>query len=314
LSLGADNFCPCLSGKEYSACCEPFVEAPSLSGEASFAQARASLRHQLLHLALAAPDMPELRFSCLDEFTDPERIALGTSSGLQQPFLDHFLWDWFRKYSEARPISRLARSLEASDLRLARRLDDWGLAPWEPWEILSTQSGTWQLQRIGSEKTISARPAFAHHAARKGDGLLCRILPHVGHDFTGLSVTRFPGAKGLRHLRAAWTRLCREFGISPGVKLRPDVHNEQWHPFHLALMRLHPDLQGLAEAPPLDFPETPAVKALDLEIDTPLDELGHQTPRQAAAHEMGRHRLRRWLDRRAREGADVSALRLTLKI
>jgi len=283
------------------------------------------LRHQLLVLAKAAPDMPELWFSCLDEFTDPEREALDRSQALQQPFLDHFLWDWFRKYSEARPIARLARSLEGSDLRMARRLDDWGLAPWEPWEVLGALGGTWELGRIGSDRTVHVRPAFAHHVARKGDGLVCRILPHLGHDFTGLSVLRFPGVRGLRRLREAWSSIVRDLGISASVKLRPDVHNELWHPVHQALVRLHPDLHDLDALEPVgDFSESllpspppepvatsPETEAL---LDTLLDELGHQTPRQASGHEMGRHRLRRWLDRRASQGLEIASLRSALGI
>lgn len=311
MTLPADSLCPCQSGKDYAACCEPFAEAPALSGETAPSQARASLRHQLLSLARTAADLPELWFACLDELTEAERIALDGTPALAQPFLEHFLWDWFRKYSEARPISRQARAIESSDLRQSRRLEEWGLASWEPWEVLGAIGGTWELARIGSDRTLHVRPSFEHQIARKGDGIVCRILPHLGHDFTGLSVVRFPGAKGLRHLKSSWTRIAREVGVSTSVRIRPDVHNELWHPIHLALLRLHPVLDGLEEVPVVAElpPSSPDEAAL---LDQPLDELGHQSPRQAVAHAMGRHRVRRWLERRESEGHGSMFLRRTL--
>jgi len=302
----AESPCPCRSGLEFSACCAPFEAAPSLSGEASLPKARASLRHQLLLLSRAAVDLPELWFSCLDEFSDPEREALDREPALAQVFLDHFVWDWFRKYSEARPISRIARGFEATDLRLASRLEAWGLDPWEPWEVLESRGDRWTLRRLGSDAERTVHRAFAHHVARKGDGLVCRILPHLGHDFVGLSVTRFPGKRGIRHLERAWLEQCRNHGIGVATKLRPDIHNETWHPLHLELLRLHPALDGLQ---PLDATPSPL---LEQELSSPLAELGHQSPRQAALHEMGRHRLKRWLDRRAQSGEDVAPLRRAL--
>jgi hypothetical protein len=305
--LPAESACPCQSGLEFSACCAPFEAAPSLSGDAPLPKARASLRHQILSLARAASDFTELWFACLDEFSDPEREALDREPSLKQVFLEHFLWDWFRKYSEARPIARIARAFEATDLRLASRLEAWSLDPWEPWEVLEARGDRWTLRRLGSQDERTIHRAFPHHVARKGDGLLCRILPHLGHDFAGLSVVRFPGRRGAQRLERSWLELCHRHGVGVATKLRPDIHNESWHPLHLGLLRLHPALDGLQVA------ASPVLSAdLDQELSTVLDELGNQSPRQAILHVMGRHRLNRWLDRRAQAGEDVAPLRQAL--
>lgn len=299
--------CPCESGLEYSACCAPFEAAPSLSGDVPLPKARASLRHQLLLLARASSDYSELWFACLDDFSESEREALDRKQSLKQVFLEHFVWDWFRKYSEARPIARIARTFEATDLRLASRLEAWSLDPWEPWEVLDAKGDRWTLRRMGTQDERTIHRAFAHHTARKGDGLLCRVLPHLGHEFAGLSVTRFPGRRGAQRLERSWTELCQRHGVGIATKLRPDIHNEAWHPLHQGLLRLHPDLDGLQTA------GVPVLTAdLEQELSTVFDELGRQSPRQAVLHEMGRHRLNRWLDRRAQAGEDVAPLRQAL--
>ncbi|MCB9497098.1 MAG: SEC-C domain-containing protein [Fibrobacteria bacterium] len=306
----ADALCPCQSGKAFAACCARFADAPHLSGSVPVARAHASLRRHLLDLCRSAADLPELWFACLDEFTDPEREALGTVERLQQPFLDHFIWDWFRKYSEARPIARIARTLETTDLRQATRLDQWSLSPWQPWEILGARGGTWEVRRLGTDHVSTIQRTFPSTSVRKGDGAVFRLLPHLGHEFAGLSVMRFAGARGLAGLEHSWDEICRTAGIRPSTKLRPDVHNELWHSVHMSLLHLHPDLHGLEPA----VSSTEPTPLLAQELEQVVADLAHQTPLQAATHEMGRHRLRRWLDRRMQSGEDVSALRQALGI
>ncbi|MEK7394933.1 MAG: hypothetical protein AAB214_20425, partial [Fibrobacterota bacterium] len=81
------------------------------SGEHSAAEAKASMRRHILEMVRVAAGMQELWFACIDNLDDSTREAVDRLEA-QQIFLDHFLWDWFKKYSEARPIVRVARFFE----------------------------------------------------------------------------------------------------------------------------------------------------------------------------------------------------------
>lgn len=290
--------CPCLSGKDLPGCCGPFEDAPHPSGSASSSAAHASLRSLLLSAATRSRDMVEMWFAFLDELPEAARVALG-EEGDRQVLLDHFLWDWFHRYSESRPLCQVARALDATDLRGASRLDEWSLSAWEPWRVVSGKGGTWTLDRLGGERRIEVRKSFPGHAVRAGDGILARILPHLGHSFLGLSVSVFPGATGCARLQAGYENALKSFGLSTQVHLRPDIHNEIWHSLHTRLLELSFD-EVVAPGR--------AIAVLDDSIlDRPQDALGGDTPRQSARHEFGRHRLRQWLkglggaDRRAVE-------------
>lgn len=307
--FAAEDLCPCSSGRPFGACCSPYAAAPILSGEAPAAAALASLRHQLFELFRRVDELQELLFACLDTLPDEERETLEHDTARMRIFLDHFLWDWFRRYSEARPISRIARSLEGEDLRTASRLDDWSLSPWEPWLVLGREAdGAWHLRRLGSDREHRVRPSFEDQIWHKGDGLVLRLLPHLGHDFAGRSVRVFAGAAGVRRLTAAWQDIAHRRGVPPSVRLRPDVHNEPWLPIHQDLFALPTEAPRPSHRPRI--PPPPPVEPAALDIALP--ELGNQSPREAVRHTLGRHRVRRWLDRRAESGENIAPLKRAL--
>ena len=278
----SDIFCPCLSGKDFAICCGPWDRAAT-AAPGSAEAAHASLRRLLLRALRESQGMMEMWFAFLDELPDASREGL-TDGSDRQILADHFLWDWFHRHAEARPLCRAVRAVEGTDLRASSHLEEWTLAAWEPWEVASVSGPTWSLKSLVSERHSVVHKAFAHHDWNIGDGLLCRILPHLGHHFTGLSVTVFPGARGRRRLKAAYNRICDDRGIHPHARLRPDVHNEDWLPIHGQLFLLANDLD--VAAMPVD--------ELGF-LDTPVAALGGASPRECATHELGRHRLRRWL-------------------
>ncbi len=314
---GADNSCPCLSGRAFAACCGPYARAKAISGEVSSPLALASLRHHLLELLEHVPDLEEVWFAFADELAPRLHGPLLSRSPweLEQGRLDLFLWDFFQKISLARPILRIARDLETRDLRLASRLDDWSLRPWEAFELVRLQESTkiWELRSLATGKEVHVHPSFAHHQCQVGDGLLTRVLKHGGHSFTGLSLLRFPGAAGRAYLDKGVRELLARHGLPVATQLRPDIHNELWFSFHRALLELWADMP---------IPGKPLTKAarrkkaapavLVPDLDAPLAGLGNQSPREAAGHAMGRHRLKLWLSDLAAKGVDTEDLRKTL--
>jgi hypothetical protein len=264
--------------------------------------AHASLRSLLLSAARRSRDMVELWFSFLEELPEAARATLG-EEGDRQVLLDHFLWDWFRRYSESRPLCQVARLLDETDLRAASRLDEWSLLAWEPWEVVSGSAGSWTLERLGSGRRVVARKAFPDHRVQVGDGILARVLPYLGHCFLGLSVSVFPGASGCRKLQAGYEAALESFKLSAQVHLRPDIHNEIWFPLHKRLLELSFSPSAQAARPDAQRP--------DAILDRPQDALGGDTPRQCARHEFGRHRLRVWL--KGLDGSDRLAVERLLE-
>lgn len=307
------QLCPCLSGRTFSDCCGRFAESPMRSGETSSQEAHASLRRHLLEMVRVSAGMQELWFSCIDNLSDPLRAAFDDPSN-QQAFLDHFLWDWFKKYSEARPIVRVARFFEPTDLRLANHLDSWSLAPMEPWIVQGLGNGKWHLMQLGCHREVEALESFAPPDWKVGDALLTRILHHAGHDFVGLHTTRFQGSAGVHRLESHWNALAKKFGFAPQTRLRPDIHNEIW-------LSLHEELLGFAIGadPSTVEPKAAALPngAMPMDeavLDTPLPELAGQTPLAASKNELGQLRLRKWLDQQTLAGFDTEKVRKRLKV
>ena len=291
-----DNSCPCMSGLELDSCCGPFRGAAQPVGHVAAPAALASLRALLFAAARESQSMMEMWFAFLDELSPPLRETVDKLSD-RRILADHFLWDWFHRYSESRPLCRAARALEATDIRGASRLDEWALAPWEPWEVVSGSGDAWTLRRLGTDRKVVALKAFPQHQFQAGDAILSRILSHLGHSFLGMSVSVFRGEKGRRELQVGYDRIVRRFGLTPHVHLRPDIHNEAWLPLHTELLSLA-----------LRVKASPVVLAAEPSgiLDTPRPDLGGSTPRQSAAHEFGRHKLRQWL--KELSGSDKEAV------
>jgi SEC-C motif len=316
---GADTVCPCQSGRDYATCCGPFAQAKAISGEVTASAALASLRRHLLELVEHVPDLEEVWFAFADELA-PRLLGPLLSRAeweLEQGRMDLFLWDFFQKISLARPILRIARDLETRDLRLASRLDDWSLRPWEAFEVVRHQESqdAWDLLNLATGKEFHVHVTFAHHEFKVGDGLVTRVLKHGGHSFTGLSMLRFPGAAGRTYLSKGWKELHAQKGLPIATQLRPDIHNEMWFAFHSAVLELWADM-AIAGKPltkaarKKTSASVPVSTAPDL--DKPLVELGNQSAHEAAKHAMGQHRLKLWLTDLEARGVDVKALRKTL--
>jgi hypothetical protein len=307
--------CPCLSGRTYQECCAPYAESPMRSGDHSLSEAKASMRRHILEMVRVSAGMQELWFACLDNLDDPTREAIDALES-QQVFLDHFLWDWFKKYSEARPIIRVARFFEPTDLRLANHLDGWSLAAWEPWIVQGFDRDRWHLMQMSSHREVEAIKAYDHHKWSIGDGIVTRILHHAGHDFTGLHTECYPGSSGIHELETRWKALATKHGIPPQSRLRPDIHNEIWLSLHEGLLAAALKTETkpvLSLSPPPTQKLEAASKPFDESIlSKPLPELGGQTPVAASKNEFGRHRLRKWLDTLAGTGLDVAKLRKKL--
>jgi hypothetical protein len=146
--------------------------------------------------------------------------------------VEDFFWDHFVQYSDARPILRTARELEAKDLRLAHDLMQWSYAPLWFYRVVERNGRTARLANMGNLKTHLVVHAGRMPAA--GEGVLTRILPFRGREYCGHTLLAF--AKGEGPSDPAWAaRLetlfragCRDLGVKPSVTLRPDVHCDEW--------------------------------------------------------------------------------------
>lgn len=294
-----DNSCPCLSGREFEACCSPYQGAAQPVGQVAAHAALASLRSLLLAALREGQTMLEMWLAFLDELPEPLRETIDGKTD-RQILADHFFWDWFHRYSESRPLCRAARTVEETDIRGASRLDEWALAPWEPWEVASGSGDTWTLHRIGTDRKVVVLKSFPYHQFTAGDAILSRILSHLGHNFLGLSVSIFRGEKGRRELQTGYDRIVQKFGLTSHVHLRPDIHNEVWLPLHTELLGLALHVKAVPSANAANAVESSGI------LDTPQSDLGGATARQSATHEFGRHKLRLWL--KGLSGSDKEAV------
>jgi len=312
-----DALCPCSSGQFFAHCCAPFETSPAISGEVSVVAAHASLRHHLLQLVDHTPEFQEVWFAFVDDLPGPLHGTLARRPAweLEQARLELFFWDYFQKVSLARPILRVARSIELDDLRSASRLDDWSLIPWGCYQALGREGEAWNLRHLTTGKVVSAHISFAHHALAEGDGLIVRLLKHGGHLFTGLSMLRFPGTAGSRKLESGWKELCLRMGLPVTITLRPDVHNEQWFAFHRNVLELWAGIAELRQQKSRARKVPKDAAASDLpDLDIPLAALGNQSAREAAKHAMGKHRLKLWLSQLGEKGQDTTSLRKALDL
>lgn len=274
--------CPCHSGRDLADCCGPFRVPPGPASPTTPEGILQSFRTHLIALIEDSAALQEVWFAFLDE-----NVEEGSPEPQQQLMLDHFLWDWFKKYSEARPLMRIVRAWETEDLRMANRLDQWSLSAWEPWRIDSVRPDGYDLSRLGTDKICHVRRALPNHGFSKGDGILARILPHHRESFLGLGVSHYPGAAGCRRLAETYGEILGRHGLTLASHMRPDVHNEAWFPVHRELFRT--TLQA-----PKPRAKRQSTKVDQAFLDAPVPDLGGQTPREAARHAFGQHRLKRW--------------------
>ncbi|MBK9578615.1 MAG: SEC-C domain-containing protein [Fibrobacterota bacterium] len=283
------TLCPCHSGKALERCCGPFEHLPDPRPTDDPSAIHRSFRNHLIALIRDSSTLTELWFAFLDHWCgEDDPFEAKVDSGL----LDHFLWDWFQRYQEARPLCRITQAMESVDLPMSSHIAAWADNPLEPWEVEHIGKPLIRLRRLNGNKTIEALQSFPIPKLKVGDGILGRILPHRGFRVLGLGVHRLAGSTGVARLQSLHAAALASHGLSPTVTLRPDVHNTAWLPVHDAWIRAARGIK--APAPALPAPELPAPAKTEIDLDRSREELAGQSAREAATHEMGRLRLRKW--------------------
>lgn len=140
--------------------------------------------------------------------------------------LEDFFWDYFVQYSDARPILRTARELEAKDLRLAHDLMQWSYAPFWFYRVEERTGSEARLRNLGNGKVHRVR--HADRLPMTGSGVITRLLPFRGKEFCGHAVLPFHPSLTPERLEAMFRGACRDLKVKPSVTMRPDVHCEEW--------------------------------------------------------------------------------------
>lgn len=280
--MARSTLCPCLSGRTLGRCCGPYEHIPDPDPSPEPAAIHRSFRNHLMALIRDSSALTELWFAFLDHWNgeaDPSQTALDSV------LLDHFLWDWFQRYPEARPLCRIVQAMESVDLRMSSHISIWADSPLEPWAVERIEKPFVQLRRLHGNRTIEVLPSFPLGRLRIGEAILARTLPHRGVRVLGLGGMRLPPTGGTDRLKHLYASVLEAHGLAPTVTLRPDVHSSVWYAIHDDLIRA---LRGL------DRPGAAPDVSTNFDLDQPREELAGQSPRQAASHELGRLRLRKW--------------------
>jgi hypothetical protein len=238
------NSCICGNTLPYLECCGRFADAApggqeaGAAGNPAGADADAALyhafRHGLHELSMALFPLRALYQAYWEKLTkeDFPHDVLMEDPDYGRAVVENFFWDHFVQYSDARPILRTARELEGKDLRLAHDLMQWSYAPLWFYRVLERTPKTARLANLGNGKSH-----VVYHAGRvpeAGGGVLARILPFRGKEFTGHTVLAFSDGTGpadgadLARLDSLFRAGCRDLNVKPSVTLRPDVHCDEW--------------------------------------------------------------------------------------
>ena len=246
------NSCICGNIRPYLECCGRFADPLPAEAETGLAakggDAEIALyhtfRHGLHELSMALFPLRALYQAYWERLTQEEypHDVLMEDPEYGRAIVENFFWDHFVQYSDARPILRTARELEAKDLRLAHDLMQWSYSPLWFYRVQERNPKTARLINLGNLKAH-----VVYHGGRlpeAGEGVLTRILPFRGKEFCGHTALAFnvgdPPSDGSAPVRFAqsdslWARLeslfragCRELGVKPSVTLRPDVHCDEW--------------------------------------------------------------------------------------
>jgi hypothetical protein len=242
------NSCICGNTRPYLECCGRYADPQPAPSEAHAAVSAAAgedgpeadnalyyaFRHGLHELSMALFPLRSLYQAYWEKLAkeDYPHDLLMEDPDYGRAIVENFFWDHFVQYSDARPILRTARELEAKDLRLAHDLMQWSYAPLWFYRVVERNPRTARLANLGNLKTH-----VVHHGGRMpeaGSGVLTRILPFRGREYSGHAVLAFPGGGappegGLAaRLDALFRAGCRELGVKPSVTLRPDVHCDEW--------------------------------------------------------------------------------------
>ncbi len=226
------------------------------------------------------------------------------SDGMQNKALvENFLWDYFVQYSDARPILRLSRELDPKEIRLAHTYLEWAFCPLSLYQVMDEEKDdVLVLRHFGNEKIHRVfSPEFKFE---KGNGLIVRLLPFRGKEYFGITILALP-EELLSDLFAAF---CQALKIKSTIRLRPDVHGEEWKAHGHLLLNLWLNAQKKKSKPKVNAKSKSQEKATvekpySVGINQPnpalvkwaqksLPALGDESPHLAAQHDMGKHRLR----------------------
>ncbi|MDQ3002091.1 MAG: hypothetical protein M3Y08_12635, partial [Fibrobacterota bacterium] len=129
------NSCICGNTRPYLECCGRFADPLPAEAETGFAakggDAEIALYHAFRHghheLSMALFPLRALYQTYWERLTKEEypHDVLMEDPEYGRAIVENFFWDHFVQYSDARPILRTARELEAKDLRLAHDLMQW---------------------------------------------------------------------------------------------------------------------------------------------------------------------------------------------
>lgn len=203
-----------------------------------------AFRHGLHELSMALFPLRALYQAYWEKLTkeDYPHDMLMEDPEYGRAIVENFFWDHFVQYSDARPILRTARELEAKDLRLAHDLMQWSYSPLWFYRVQERTPKTARLINLGNLKTH-----VVYHGGRLTEGVegvLTRILPFRGKEFCGHASLVFgegaaaspdappaagaPAAASYARMESLFRAGCRELAVKPSVTLRPDVHCDEW--------------------------------------------------------------------------------------
>jgi hypothetical protein len=187
-----------------------------------------SFRHTLHELSIALFPLRAIYQAYWDKLNkeDYPHEILMEDPEYGRSVIENFFWDYFVQYSDARPILRTAREIEAKDLRLSHDLMQWAFVPLWFYRVQDRNAKTAKLLNLGNNKIHTVH--HSGHIPEAGSGLLTRVLPFRGREFCGHAALALPPGIAPTHLDALFRAGCRELGVKTSVTLRPDVHCEEW--------------------------------------------------------------------------------------
>ncbi len=237
------NSCVCGNSLPYLECCGVYCEKPiepipirntSVSKETAYQLYRYRL-HELFIALLSLREFYQSYWESLAEEDFPVETLMDDPD-FGRAIIESFFWDYFTKYSESRPILRIARHVEGDDLKAANDYITWSMSPLWAYRIDQITPAGVLVRNLGNDKMHLLHPQSVPPNLEAGMGLITRIVPFQGYEFCASSALVFPKEEGLSFLRSEFKLACQELGVKPGVALRPDVHTREWS-HHSSLLR-----------------------------------------------------------------------------
>ena len=122
--------------------------------------------------------------------------------------------------------------------RLAEVFENWSSVPLWAYHVDAVDSAGVQLTAVGTQTRHLIHSLGMHPRLKEGDGILCRILPFQGFEFSGLAQLHFPEEKGWMFLKSRFLDACYELDISPGFDLTPAYNLQTWKDSSLRFIKI----------------------------------------------------------------------------